>query len=105
MSTKKEPEPVSIEIDDYYAERRLKDKENEIIVFEKGYPRSFPGGWPSESRWFCKVTKDGLTVEDWATKKGAALRGARRAWKKIHNQKWVEQYGYPRVVTDDRAEH
>lgn len=97
MSTE-DPEPCEINMDDYYAERRIKHEENETIVFENGYPRSRPGGWPSDRVWFCKVTKDGLTVEDWATQKRAALRGARKAWKKAKAEKWFEQHGYPRVV-------
>lgn len=98
MSTE-DPEPAVINIDDYYAEKRFpNDRDNEIIVFVSGYPRSLPGGWPSSRMWFCKVTKDGLTVEDYATEKRAALRGARKAWKKAQNKQWMEQHGYPRIV-------
>lgn len=82
----------------WYAERRFpNDKDNETIALVSGYPRN-NGGWPSSRVWFCRITKDGLTVEDYATEKRAALRITRRAWRKARDKKWSEQYGYPRVI-------
>lgn len=82
----------------WYAEKRIRDVDNEIVVFEAGYTRGKPGGWPGDRVWFCCVTKNGLTVEDYATTKRAALRDARKSWRKINQKGWQEQYGYPRKV-------
>lgn len=91
---------MSIVEEDYHAEKRVADVENEIIIFEAGYTRSTPGGWPGERVWFCAVSKQGITVEDYATRKRTALRYARKAWKKAKEKQWREQYGYPRVVKE-----
>lgn len=85
--------------EDYHAEKRVADNDNETIVFQAGYTKSTPGGWPAERVWFCRVTKQGLTVEDYAKKKRTALRLARKAWQKAKDKQWREQYGYPRVIT------
>lgn len=85
--------------EDYFAEKRIPtDRENETIVFVAGYPKSRPGGWPSDRVWFCRITKDGLTVEDYATDKRRALRDTRKAWKKAREEKFQAAYGYPRVI-------
>lgn len=86
--------------EDFHAERRVTDTENEVIVFVAGYPRSVEGEWSSNRVWFCKVTKRGLTVEDWhGASKRAALRHARRAWQKAWDKKWFDDHGYPRVIS------
>jgi hypothetical protein len=77
-------------------ERRYEDPENETIVFE--YGDTYGNPFESKRVWFCRVTKNGLTVEDYNTTKRSALRDARRSWRKAKDQKFQEQHGYPKVI-------
>lgn len=76
-------------------EKRVVDLDNEVVIFEAGYTRH-----TANRVWFCRVSKRGLCVEDYANTKRAALRLARRAWKKSQSKLDQDTYGYPRVVKD-----
>lgn len=69
-------------------------RQNEIIVFEEGYMAN-----DLDKGFFCKITRNGLCVEDFAISKRKALRKARRAWQKFNEAGYQKEFGYPRVVS------
>lgn len=76
--------------------RRPNDPENEIVYFEAGYFYDTYG-------YYCKVSKNGLCVEDFGRTKKSALRVTRRGWLKIKNKKFEEEHGFPRICNDEEA--
>lgn len=74
-------------------EKRLHGRDNETIVFQEGWQKD-----SLDRGWFCKVTRNNLCVEAWASSKWGALRLARRFWRKADIKGYHELHGYPRVV-------
>jgi hypothetical protein len=78
-------------------EKRILSKEEEIIIFQEG--------WPYESLdrgWFCKVTMDNICVEAFGPTKRAALKAARKFWNQVNRKNYQQNHGYPKIVPSEQ---